>query len=578
MSLGGELNTTAYSGRFYRVSWSATQSIADNTSTISWTLEAIGGGSNWYAERTLNVVIAGTTVYSKTNRVERYAGVIDSGTITLNHDNEGNRSFAMSVQAAVYGSSVNCSASGTFTLNPIPRQAIILSASNFDDEHNPVITYSNPAGDNVEVLEACISLTGMDADIEYRPINKTGSGFTFELTDAEREVLLRATTDSNSRTVVFYVRTTIGGVKYYSSLTKTFSVVNAEPIINPTVFDTNELTKTLTGDNTRFIKYYSNLEYALNFECLKYATYKSCQITCGSETQTSLTGTFNNIEANEITFTFTDSRNNTITKTINFDMVDYVKPTCNLLTSFELETETTAKIKLNVTGKCFYGSFGAINNEPTIMYKYKVDNGEYGDWTYYSGDIPTFENNEYSIEIEITDLNYLNTYTIQAQIVDWLNMVGSNEELVKIIPVFDWGENDFNFNVPVTIQGNTINDFVIETGTDSMGTNGTWYWRKWASGRAECYGCRNYGNMGISSAWGALYESATFSQSLPYGLFNSIPEYIDIEIRNSNYAGWVVQGFSAATATQTGDFCVVRPVSGTLSQVHLSFNVIGRWK
>ena len=38
MALSGSFNTTAYSGRYLTFSWTATQNVAANTSTISWRL------------------------------------------------------------------------------------------------------------------------------------------------------------------------------------------------------------------------------------------------------------------------------------------------------------------------------------------------------------------------------------------------------------------------------------------------------------------------------------------------------------------------------------------------------------
>lgn len=129
MALSGSVNTSSYEGRYYQLSWTATQNVANNTSTISWTLKALGGISSWYAERTLKVVIAGSTVYSKTDRVERYTGTIKTGTKTITHNSDGSKSFSVSVQAAVYGTEVNCTGSKTFTLDTIARKSS-LSASN----------------------------------------------------------------------------------------------------------------------------------------------------------------------------------------------------------------------------------------------------------------------------------------------------------------------------------------------------------------------------------------------------------------------------------------------------------------
>ena len=579
MAKSGYISTNDYSGRYYKVSWTASQSIPNNNSTITWTLEALGGGNSWYAERTLEVTIAGTPVYSKTNRVERYAGVIATGTTTLTHDSKGEKSFSIGVRAAVYTSSVNCTGSGNFTLDTIPRQATILTAPNFNDEQNPTITYSNPAGNNVQTLQACISLTGSADDIEYRDIPKTGSSYTFNLTNEERAVLLRATTTSNSRTVKFFIKTIINGVTYLSSITKNFSVINATPTINPTVRDVDGVTTNLTEYDTMFIKYFSDLSYTLNYQTLKYATYKSCSVVCGSNTLTSTTGTFNNIESNTITFSLTDSRNNVVTKTIELDMIDYIKPTCNLETSFELETENTIKIKLNISGKGWRGNFGTTTiNEFYVLYRYKINDGEYEDWI-GTGAVSWNGDNTYSIEEEISGLNYLETYTIEAMVIDSLDSDTSEEAIVRAIPVFDWGENDFAFNVPVSIQGNLVGDFIIERYTEAMGSNGTWYISKWASGKAVCYGVRNYGNMGISSAWGSLYLSEAFTQSLPSGLFNSTPSYTDISINKAGGGCWVIiSNVSEPTASSTGSFKVASATMLTIPQVYINFNIIGRWK
>lgn len=126
MALSGTVKTNADSnGRYYQLTWSATQSIANNTSTISWTLSAQGYSGYWVAERTLYVTIDGATVYSKSNRVERQVGTIKTGTKTIKHNSNGSRSFTITLGAAVYGTSVNCKGSGTFALNTIGRASAL---------------------------------------------------------------------------------------------------------------------------------------------------------------------------------------------------------------------------------------------------------------------------------------------------------------------------------------------------------------------------------------------------------------------------------------------------------------------
>lgn len=130
MASSGSFNTSGYgSGNWFRClnfSWSVqSQSISNNTTTISWTLKGAGGATNnWYQSGNFNVVIDGNTVYSSASRINLYNGtVVASGSFTMGHDNNGNRSFSASAQAGIYTYAVNCSGSGSWSLPTIPRYA-----------------------------------------------------------------------------------------------------------------------------------------------------------------------------------------------------------------------------------------------------------------------------------------------------------------------------------------------------------------------------------------------------------------------------------------------------------------------
>ena len=129
MALSGSISTNGASGkgegRYYTLSWTATQSIANNTSTISWTLSTAGGKSSWMTERTVYVDIDGERVFSKTEAVDRYRGTIATGTKTISHNSDGTRSFSVSLAAAIYYSSIGCTGSETFTLDTIARASTL---------------------------------------------------------------------------------------------------------------------------------------------------------------------------------------------------------------------------------------------------------------------------------------------------------------------------------------------------------------------------------------------------------------------------------------------------------------------
>lgn len=580
--------------------WTSEINIEGNYSTVSVKtyFSPKSGYSYWdfdtVSSRNTSITIDGST-YSRSKVISTGNDwsngnplLITTHSKKVYHDDDGTKSIVISARAngrasdgtTNYGPSSSSSSNGdcviaatTITLDTIPRAATITAAPNFNDEANPTITYSNPAGTAVASLQACISLTGASSDVPYRDISMTGSSYTFNLTAAERNTLRNATKDSNSRQVKFYVKTVIGSTTYYSNLPATLSIINANPVLTIDAVDTNSATIALTGDAHKYIRNHSNVSATVSAAAAKGATIVS----------TSGAGTFNKVNQNAFTFKATDSRGNSTTKTFTGTLIPYV----DLTVVYKPKISVSGAVSINVWGNYYNGSFGAVNNTLTLQYRYKTSTGSYGSWTSYTPSIIGNEHNT-TINFNIPNFNYKSNYVIEIRVSDKLATITPSAYSTNALPVFDWSAADFNFNVPVNIDGDlTVNgtltytggDQVVETGTASMGSNGTWYWRKWSSGRAECYGCRNFGNMGVSTTWGVLYRSEAFNQSLPTGLFLTTPEVIDITYRGSNFGGWIAKHeTTTASTTNTGGFILVRPASATISQVYLSFNVIGRWK
>lgn len=123
MASSGSFNTSSYSGRYLVFSWSIkSQDVATNKTIISWSLKGAGGDSTWYKSGNFKVVIAGVTVYSSATRIQLAKDtVVASGTYTFVHNADGSKSFTASAEAGIYTTAVNCTGSGTFTINTIPR-------------------------------------------------------------------------------------------------------------------------------------------------------------------------------------------------------------------------------------------------------------------------------------------------------------------------------------------------------------------------------------------------------------------------------------------------------------------------
>lgn len=367
--------------------------------------------------------------------------------LTVSHKSDGT---SEAITASYNYDSSWCTGTGTLTLPTIPRQATITSAPNFNDEQNPAIGYSNSAGNTVSSLQACISLDGSKADIAYRDISKTGSTYTFSLTDEEREVLRNACTTVKSRTVYFYVKTVISGITYYSKVSRTLTIINATPTISATAVDTNSETVALTGDANVLVKYKSNAAVSMTATALKGASIKSYAIACGSKTLSIASGTLSAVESPTIVFNVTDSRGNTASTTLIKNMIEYIPLSCVFTPS---QPNAEGDMDFAITGACYSGSFGSKSNSITVQYRYRADDETYSNWITLS-DV-TFADGKYTAKGSVTGLDYTKTYKFQARIVDSLGTAVTSEYGVSVNPVFYWGKDRFNFGVNVMFGNKT---------------------------------------------------------------------------------------------------------------------------
>lgn len=107
------LKSNSYDGRYLQLVCEQTsKNSADNTSTIKWTLSAVGGSEAYYSTGATTVIINGVTVYSK-SRVAWSdktfpAGIgSKSGTLPVSHKDDGTKSIKVSLSTAIYTSTIS---------------------------------------------------------------------------------------------------------------------------------------------------------------------------------------------------------------------------------------------------------------------------------------------------------------------------------------------------------------------------------------------------------------------------------------------------------------------------------------
>lgn len=366
-----------------------------------------------------------------------------SGTRTVAHQSDGSKSMALAYSLDMASASYTpgpMSGLGTMTLTQIPRGATITSAPNFTDEDNPVVKFSNPAGMSMEL---CIK-SGDESKIlvPYRKVS--GSSHTLSLTQGERETL-RAYATKNTATVVFVLRS---NGSFFSTSAKTLTIKNPAPTLDPTVEDVNPATLALTGESGNLVKYHSQVAVKTGAKAVKGATLVRQSVTCGSRTLTG-DGTLEGVESGTIVVSATDSRGNTTTKTVERKLVGYVRLSCTL---GQGTPDASGRFDLEITGACYYGSFGGQDNTLTVEYRYRAQGAEeWGTWT--AVDRTTPMGFTYVAHAAVEGLDYQTAYEFQARAADALEQVESQVQVVKASPGFDWGRDDFAFHIPVYIQG-----------------------------------------------------------------------------------------------------------------------------
>ena len=418
------------------------------------------------------------------------------GTVTFNdvpHNPDGSKivyvtaSFTQSIVSPSSGS-----ADGYVTLADIPRYATVEYVPvSFTDEENLRIEYDNPAGDIVDSLQACLSYDNQKRDIEYQDLDKNEVEHEFKFTPKEREHLqswvLNVT--KPERTVYVHVRTVINGESFYDSAQLTLKIVNCEPTFNPVIADINPATTRLTGDPTTIVRRKSIVSVNSGATAKKQATISNTSqfIRAGGQTLNSGSGELTNLDNGYFEFKAIDSRGVLGShELLVANFIDYVDVTCNQNVTVALDdngTESVAKIRLS--GTYFNGRFGPYdenkseeendnkdnNKHFTLSYRVKEVDTEWSEqanegWKEVTDTITT-SGNSYNCNTEIAGLDYSKSYLIQCRAQDALTWADTSEYPVQIRPVFDWGRDDFNFNVPVMFKGGyNYNSIEIAENTD----------------------------------------------------------------------------------------------------------------
>ena len=241
-------------------------------------------------------------------------------------------------------------------------------------------------------------------------------------------------------------------------------------------------------------------------------------------------------------------------------------------------------------------SDGVQYNHCELRYRYKSASGEYSDWTTILAKDATTDVVGGSALPNVT-LDVKQSYYVQIQAIDeieegtpttisiptesvYLHKAGSKNSLGfgKYVEVDN--TVDIESDITVQVRGSLkigagldeIVDFPVE-----IGTSGIWEYRKWYSGKVECWG-RSRATVNISTEWGAIYYGTVAAVDFPSGLFIDAPMcQVTPEYGGTMQIAWNAVG-GEATSTSTPSIVFCRPNIAQEVSFDILYYAIGKWK
>ena len=438
MALSGKVETgvwTAESGSTWKVvlNWTATQSVANNTSTISWSLDVSTGSSGYVVISELRVKIGGEQVYyrSSSNHTNGYNGThLADGTTTVSHNNDGTKSVEMSVEAGIYNWAINKSGSATFTLDTIARASSISSAGNVTLENACSVQWT-PASSSF-TYKIKFSLGTWSYTTGTISPNTTSAytytGYTIPVSVANQ--LPNATSGTMTATLYTYN----GSTQIGSAATKTFTVTVPTSVIPtvdaPTVTIDNSANSVVAGWGL-YVVGYSKARIKATASGAYGSTISTFTISGGysaTQTATSLDytgGKFSTSGNKTFTVSAKDSRGRASEAKTTGAITVYAY-SIPKITAFTVGRSTTNAKKMVVNANWAFASVNNKNSASGILYYKKSTDSE---WIQYGA---ITKNTAVTLTNEFLETS---SYNFKLVVTDALSESAQEETFVSTISV-----------------------------------------------------------------------------------------------------------------------------------------------
>lgn len=340
------------------------QNIANNKTNITVRVQVTttGGSYNGYSKPGI-CTIDGTPYDFSHNIPQNSTTTIFEKTLDVTHDSNGEKTVyaSFSFQTGISAGTITGSTSKKLTT--IPRTSeVSLSKKNFNIGETITI-YTNRKSASF-THTAVIKFNGQTV--------RTQTGIDASYSCNTNELFAKIPNQNQANGTV-ELTTYSGGTRIGTSAVNfTGYVVNSDPVFNNfDCEDTNTITKTLTGNNQKYIRKYSNLKVTITsankMTTKNSATPKYYNIVVGNKIEkldystSEISKTINNMDDNTVTVFAVDSRGNQKDKTKSLDIVEYSE---TVLQSVKIERKEGVgeTVLISLSGKYANINFGAKTN------------------------------------------------------------------------------------------------------------------------------------------------------------------------------------------------------------------------
>ena len=583
MALSGTITKTINSYFYLKITWSATQNISTNKSTVTAKLYFGGSGytSAGSVQRAVSITIDGTK-YTSTSAVTKSRGqelLLMTASKAISHNADGTKSFSLSGYAALqltlsgtYYGTVSLD-SKTFTLNTIPRASVPTLSASTTAMGNAVTIYTNRASSSfTHTLRYAFGsasgtiATGVGTSRAWAiplslanqiPNNTSGYGYIYCDTYS-------GSTKIGTKSVKFTATVPSSVVPTFTTITHSEYVSNVNTIVGKYVQGLSRLSLAITGAAGAYSSTIKS--YQITFEGVNY------------NTQSAVTNIIKGSGNLVVTGKITDSRGRTTSKNVTVNVLPYASPK---ITGFSLQrcnADGTPDVMGEYVKVTRTGSVSSLVNgteKNTLTYRIKSKARSDSTWTTkkeqtISGISLTgndiiggcLATTSYDFRLEITD-KFKTSVAINTLPTAKVSMSWSKEG-IGVGKIWEQGALDVGGDVYIN---NALAGYVVESGSNENGR-----WIRFSDGLQICW-YYGYKSVAINNAYEGLYQG-TCPVSFP-AEFTYQPAVAMGQARWGASASW---GTPIDTTGQSVTLRFIDVAPRASSSIPISYIAIGRWE